>query len=375
MHCKFLDHGVALSYDHVVKPCCIWTYDEKWSAKNHISQVDLKTWHQSPDVVEIRNQLAKGEWPDHCRQCRNVEAAGRADSMRLCGENSYDEYTSTDISLEIRPGSVCNFACQTCWPEASSRVAQYYDQAKIFDLVDLNSKSISNFDFLLPIVDRIRNVVVLGGEPFYDKNCLKFLDWAKQNLSANITMFTNGSMIKWDWIENYQSPITVVFSLDAVGRPAEYIRFGTEWDTVYQNFQKIQQYNNVNVRVNITTSVYNYIYLEELLDLLMIKWPSVVTFGGPFQLCFQEGVIPLEHRMPIIDSLNRALDKLTNANIESGQRHNAINAIKSIVTNLEVMPHDVQEFNRLCDFISRMDQVKKINIQDYCKAVSKMLSQ
>ena len=33
------------------------------------------------------------------------------------------QYIPTDdITLEIRPGNTCNFACQTCWPEASSRV-------------------------------------------------------------------------------------------------------------------------------------------------------------------------------------------------------------------------------------------------------------
>ena len=123
MKCKFLEHGMAIGYDHVVKPCCEWTQDSEWNRQNHISQVDLATWHQSPQVIQIRDQLAQGTWPDPCRLCAQVEQNGRQDSMRGNGLSAYVDHQDQDIVLEIRPGSVCNFACQTCWPAASSRVA------------------------------------------------------------------------------------------------------------------------------------------------------------------------------------------------------------------------------------------------------------
>jgi ubiquitin C-terminal hydrolase len=50
--------------------------------------------------------------------------------MRLNGDAAYSHYAQDELVLEIRPGNTCNLACQTCWPQASSRVTDYYRKAK-----------------------------------------------------------------------------------------------------------------------------------------------------------------------------------------------------------------------------------------------------
>ena len=110
MQCKFLKHGLAISYDHVVKPCCEWRQDINYSTENHISQVDLTTWHQKNIVFE--QQLANDVWPSACTRCEHRENQQRNDSSRLSGEHAYAHYANDDITLEIRPGNVCNFSCQ-----------------------------------------------------------------------------------------------------------------------------------------------------------------------------------------------------------------------------------------------------------------------
>jgi sulfatase maturation enzyme AslB (radical SAM superfamily) len=373
MDCKFLKHGLAISYDGSVKPCCAWSYDQTWSQTNHYSQVDLGKWHQIQPLKQALETLSQNEWPDHCVNCAVVEKQTRNDSIRGGGENSYSSYSADDITLEIRPGNVCNFACQTCWPEASSRVAQFHHRAGLIDIKNLNTQAIDNFDFLLPVTHRIKDVILLGGEPFYDKNCLKFLDWSSDNLTANITMFTNGSYVDWNWVNNYSGKITMVFSIDAVGRPAEYIRFGTVWQEVHANFVRAQQHPKIQLRVNITTSVYNYCYISDIIDLLVADWPSVVTFGTPRLTYLLERAIPMDQRSSAINKLEQSVIKIQNATIESGQKANAVNALNSIVHNLKTQSWDSAEHNKLCDFIKRMDLVKKINVADYCKDLQLML--
>jgi sulfatase maturation enzyme AslB (radical SAM superfamily) len=362
MRCKFLEHGLAIGYDHVVKPCCEWTQDPEWNQQNHISQVDLKTWHQSPQVIQIKHQLAQNIWPDACRLCAQVEQTGRQDSMRGSGDSAYADYQDQDITLEIRPGSVCNFACQTCWPAASSRVAQYHHQAGLIDIKTVNSNSIDDFEFLQPIADRVRNVVLLGGEPFYDPSCGKFLAWAEQNLQATITMFTNGSHVDWDWVDAYPGRITMVFSIDAVGQAAEYVRYGTDWPVVLTNYRRAQEHPNVELRVNITMSVYNYHLIPDVVDMLTPQWPSVVNFGQPRQLHLTEVAIPVDVRPGIIHKLQQAVDQLKIANIESDQQHNAINAIQSVITNLKRSNFDPTQFSKLKQFVNSMDRVKRTSI-------------
>jgi len=371
MECKFISNGLAISYDQVAKPCCNWQVDQPWKQNNHINKVDLIKWHESPDLINKQNELLANQWPSNCKQCARAEAQGRNDSTRGNGNSAYAHYQSNDITLEIRPGSVCNFACQTCWPAASSRVAQYHSQAGLIDIKTLDSTSLDDFDFLLPIADRIRDVVLLGGEPFYDKSCRKFLAWAQEHLTADLTMFTNGSEIDFEFLTNYRGRITLVFSLDATGRAAEYVRFGTVWEDVISNYRQAKQL--VTTRVNITCSVYNYHHIESVIELLTPEWPEVVSFGTPHDEYLSASSIPVTLRPDIVNSLTRTIKALKTANIETGQKHNAINALQNIVNNLETLPWNKQHHQRWCEFVGAMDRVKRINARDYCATLGKIL--
>ena len=371
MQCKFLKHGLAISYDHVVKPCCEWRQDINYSTENHISQVDLTTWHQKNIVFE--QQLANDVWPSACTRCEHRENQQRNDSSRLSGEHAYAHYANDDITLEIRPGNVCNFSCQTCWPEASSRVSQHHAQAGLIDIKSINSTRIDNFDFLLPIADRIQDVVLLGGEPFYDPNCKRFLDWAHDTLHSNITMFTNGSAVDWEWVESYAGKITMVFSIDAVGKAAEYVRFGTDWPVVLKNFEQARNNSKISLRVNITTSIYNYYELDQVIELLTQNWPSVVTFGSPGAPHLLEGVVPVDQREVLIQKLYQACVQLLKSDIPSDQKSNAINALKSIIANLKTYPWDQPNHQVLKEFVSKMDQVKHVVIKDHCEFLAGVL--
>jgi MoaA/NifB/PqqE/SkfB family radical SAM enzyme len=372
MECKFIKHGIALSYDQIVKPCCAWETSDSWSENNHYQKIDFTTWHQSPQVVSVRRAIESDQWPRACNGCERIEAQGRVDSMRGNGNHAYADYDHDDITLEIRPGNTCNFACQTCWPEASSRVAQYHNQAGLIDIKNLNSTRMDDFDFLLPIADRIQDVVLLGGEPFYDKSCLRFLSWAKQNLRSHLMMFTNGSVIDQDFLHTYPGQLTVIFSLDAVGKPAEYIRYGTIWSEVLENYLAVKSMANIEVRVNITCSVYNYMHLEPLIELLCADWPAVVSFGVPHQPYLTEQSIPDHMRDTVMQSLQRVVDRLNTATIPTDQRSNAVNAVNSIIRNLDSVPFDAGQNQQFREFMAQMDRVKQIRAGDYCDFLGRL---
>jgi len=373
MECKFITNGLAIAYDQILKPCCAWKYSEEWANDNQLHSNSLVTWHNKSSLQSNKQLLDQNIWPNHCITCKTIEDQNREDSIRLGGNRAYQNYDSNDITLEIRPGNVCNFACQTCWPEASSRVSHYYHQAKLVDIKHVNSKSIDNFDFLLPIADRIKDVVLLGGEPFYDKSCKKFLYWASNHLSANITMFTNGSYVDWEFLRSYKKKITLVFSLDAIGKPAEYIRYGTDWITVLNNYQQAKSIDNVEVRVNITTSVFNYYHLTDLIKNLAADWPSVVTFGAPRSPHFLETTVPTKLRPKLIKQLELANNIIWQSDIENNQQHNAANVIKSIISNLKILEWDLKNYQNLCDFITKMDNVKNISVYNYCVFLSELV--
>jgi hypothetical protein len=254
-------------------------------------------------------------------------------------------------------------------------VAQYHNQAGLIDIKNLDSRRIDDFEFLLPIADRIRNVVLLGGEPFYDKACLKFLSWAQTNLTAGLMMFTNGSVVDLEFLKSYPGRITLIFSIDAVGREAEYVRYGIVWEEFLKNYLAVRQLSNVDVRVNITLSVYNYNLVEDVIAMLCKSWPGVVTFGTPRIDYLRESSIPTELRQDVIVSLEQAIKQLESTEIESGQKSNAINDITSIINNLKQVPYNLLNHRTLIDFIRKMDRVKGINAEEYSTFLEQLLEQ
>jgi hypothetical protein len=375
MECKFLSNGIALQYHNFLKPCCTWRADDAWIQEHNIKKADLIGWHNHKDLVNARESLAQGIWPKNCQDCQTVESQNRQDSIRLGGISAYGHYQEGDITLEIRPGNVCNFACQTCWPFASTRVETYYKKANLPNAyADIPQNNFINYEFLNLIADRLRSINVLGGEPFYDPKCLEFLHWAKNNTSAELLAFTNGSVVDLDLISSINRKFTLVFSLDAISVPAEYIRFGTKWETVWNNYQKVKMVPHVITRVNITTSPYNYLYFPDLLDLLIDDWPEVVSFGCTMEKFFNEKVVPMSLRPKIIDRLEDTIEKLKKANIEAGQKSNAVNAVQSIVENLKSTPYDRELHQQFIDFVRKMDDVKNINFVDYCTEISELLT-
>ena len=111
-------------------------------------------------------------------------------------------------------------------------------------------------------------------------------------------------------------------------------------------------------------SVYNYHLIEEIINFLIPQWPNVVTFGKPnrARLYLNEISIPPENRQEIIDSLERAVGQILSADIELGQQHNAVNAVRSVIANLSEDNFDLEQFNKLKKFVNKLDQVKRINI-------------
>jgi hypothetical protein len=143
---------------------------------------------------------------------------------------------------------------------------------------------------------------------------------------------------------------------------------------VFENFQKVQQLENVNLRVNITTSFYNYIYIEDIINMLCQNWPDVVSFGSPRQAYYNESPVPLQYREEIVQSLERAVESVDLANIELGQKQNAINALSVHIKNLKNMSWDSQAYQQIKQLTCDLDRVKGINIADYCEFTARMLS-
>jgi hypothetical protein len=159
-----------------------------------------------------------------------------------------------------------------------------------------------------------------------------------------------------------------------VGHAAEYIRFGTIWSDVQSNFDHVRkELPHVEVRVNITTSVYNYYYLLDVVSLLAQDWPKVVSFGIAAEDIFTEAVIPTSLRPKLTARLAECLTVLDSANIESDQKSNAVNAVTAIINNLNTVKYNRELHEKFVDYVTKIDRAKNAYLVDYCPEVSELL--
>jgi hypothetical protein len=129
---------------------------------------------------------------------------------------------------------------------------------------------------------------------------------------------------------------------------------------------------HIKVRVNITCSVYNYVHLEPLIELLCKDWPEVVSFGVPHQPYLTEQSIPEHMRDTVSQSLQRVVDRLSTATIPPDQKSNAVNAVNSIIRNLNSVPFNAEHNQYLREFVAKMDRVKQIRAGDYCDFLGRL---
>jgi MoaA/NifB/PqqE/SkfB family radical SAM enzyme len=166
-------------------------------------------------------------------------------------------------SATFNPGSICNLACVTCGPDASTR----WQQELGMPVASGNPRAIDQ-----EIIDQARSMtglVIGGGEPVLNFSTETLLEHA--NREQLISVHFNGTVLPRQSFLDKSSRlqnIRYVFSIDGVGQRFEYLRWPAKWDQVIKNILWLQEHapDNVEFGVNITISQLNNHYLTEIVE-------------------------------------------------------------------------------------------------------------
>ena len=264
---------LTITADGNAQPCPVWNMSDKFPiADLNQKEVTIDEIFNSAPITKMREQMTNNKVVSACGSCHRRERA-KMDSQRL----RYNRYRSKeDIhhlkQIEINFSNQCNLACAMCNHNHSSG---WYQQEKSLPEslrkdMELNknwpSKPYKYFSlskkFVNSIMDRLDTLEVLmikGGEPLYDKNCLNLLDRIseiKPNLKivlvSNITHIPQKTLDTLSKLTNVQLNV----SIDGTGKIYEWIR-GYSFDKVVSNYKKIINLNLYAICVNITVSIYN----------------------------------------------------------------------------------------------------------------------
>ena len=322
--------------DGSVKICC--AQNENMHLKKdddttfNLYEDDISEVWNSKHIQDIRKRLLNGEQIQECNVCWNVENAekdyGGHDAPKSTRLDSIQSYMEDDgifswlresieknmqstlddgvveeslKSLELRLGNHCNLKCNMCWGYSSSRInserlhllqskdkdmpswlfdmwyPSEYDISKIDMMWHENPKFLENFKKVAP---KLKRLYVTGGEPSIIEANTKIINHLIDigNKECHVSFTTN--LIVWneDLYEKLEffDRSEVQVSVDGYRKSQEYIRYGSDWRTVSDNFKKlIKLPDKVRIQVYNVFQIYNMFETYKLM-----KWMDSLSTRG-----------------------------------------------------------------------------------------------
>lgn len=288
------------------------------NAKN----ADLDKLRNSPLFKEIRQAMIKGERHPECIRCHTEEDAGIRSRRHVENElwikggwkqiRDEDKFTwdyllentqedgtidTTAIPnkfMDVRFGNLCNLKCRMCGPTDSNQ--WYEDQVKLWGDTYKDShgivKLIKNekgkhipehnvYDWheseqywkqMEKQIPFVKKLYIVGGEPLMIDPHYTFLQkcvdkgYAKDIVVEYNSNLTNIPQRAWDIWKNFRK-IGIGASVDAIGDLNRYIRYPSDFDTIWKNLKKLSTAEgNFSVWIAATINVYNVWELPEIIE-------------------------------------------------------------------------------------------------------------
>jgi len=263
MLCKLLENQICIRSDGQFRLCCISTEE---SNVESITTHTIEDWVSSKTVTNARNQFANNEWPDACVKCRLQEASGQY-SKRLTAM----EYGPGITHLDIRFGNSCNLSCSMCWPASSSSLV--YEHQKLLDNNIESPWGTGQFTVLNWYEDKyaelfaniptLKEVYLTGGEPMMVKGLIHFIRLLNSDVILRFN--TNGTILNPELLNEIKrfKEVNMSFSVDGVGVVNNYIRWGSDWNTICNNIKTCQD-AGFDVSISPTVQILNEIYMVQL---------------------------------------------------------------------------------------------------------------
>jgi len=279
-----------------IKPCCIARNSaDTLGGTNNIYNTEnssLINLVNLPVMNRLRQKMLN-EIPDEvCGMCHEHELADirsfRNSINKDFGHHFDDSMNETneDGSLksfkmryfDIRFNNICNFKCRTCGSDFSS---QWEQEDKKYFLKPQNIKH-SYTQILQDVLDQIPNIesaYFAGGEPLITEEHYLILEEMIKCGRTDIKLIynTNLSNLKFKnkdllnlW-KQFKNKVAVYASIDHFGERAEYIRHGTDWGIVENNFIAVKKEPYIKLQMNTVLSLFNYVTIKDFYQYLYDK--------------------------------------------------------------------------------------------------------
>ena len=275
-------------------------------------------FHNIRSKLKARTKMLNGEWPGRgCEHCKSTEDSGghsdRMSHLNMQGVTAPKELTNnlnavnvTPTQLEIYFGNTCNLKCVYCNSKFSSTidnenringefmdgiVDQFGKHIRIPGKIEINPNIKEDTDKLFVWLEEnihdLNKLMILGGEPFLQKETERMVELLERTSNPNLTLVVFSNLTvdparvqkwlarMWNLVERGKLyNLQVVGSLDCWGPQAEYVRNGLDLNKYVDNMEFILGKTKITPSIN---SAMMALTIPTLPDLIvqMNKWSKV----------------------------------------------------------------------------------------------------
>lgn len=262
-------------------PCC---HAEMTYPVGNTRFKTLEDIYRDAPMRELRKDMLNERFNPACNRCYEQEESGFFSGRKSANKHHGHHVKRIDDDKfqmsywDIRFSNLCNLSCRSCGHIFSS--SWYQDQAKLAggDWKDRNKvlnyagrTETDIWEQLIPHLDYVEQIYFAGGEPLMMAEHYNILDELERRGRFDVRLIynTNFTHVRlkdrtvFDYWKRFDS-VAVGASLDAMGPRAEYIRKGTDWDTVERNrAQMLEICPGVDFYISPTLSIMNAWHLPD----------------------------------------------------------------------------------------------------------------
>lgn len=374
----------------VAAPCCIAESCATEDGVGNAREQSLTEIVNGEKMNRLRLDMIKGVKNEECIKCYKQEEQGIRSFRQMLIEEMEPFFNEAILSTNLEDGSllnfkmryfdirfsnICNFKCRTCGSSFSTQWEQEDLKNNVWYAKVLPKND--NKEFLKDVIDQIDNMKTAyfaGGEPLITEEHYILLEEMIRSKRTDIKLRynTNMSNLKFKdkdlislW-KNFTNGVDIYASIDHYGERAEFIRHGTNWATVENNFKTAKNLNFVSIQMNTVLSVFNYLTIDKFYQYLIDKnlyTPkdreyTLYNMSTPEHLAAH--ILPSEYKERGATSINNAIEILEKNNFRERQ----IEQLKN--TEKWVWARDTWEIQR-DKFREEIKRLDKIRGEDFMK--------
>ena len=266
-----------------------------------------EVWN-SDYMKSTRLQMLNDQIPTSCTKCFEEEAKGivskrqwetviwkeRLDIDAVVNNTGTDGSLPVDIPyFDLRLGNLCQLKCIMCSPhDSSSWIKEWKIQYPKYKTIELqrDQRWDNNFDYtwykkssfledMRSQAHNIRELYFAGGEPLLIPEHYSILEFMVETGAAKTCVVrynSNGLELPEKLFElwNHFKEVKFNFSVDALGKRNDYIRYPSKWDDVVTNLNRLDNTpDNITVNIACAVQLLNVLSIPDL-----VHWKQSMNF-------------------------------------------------------------------------------------------------